>query len=186
MIAPSRSYAIASEQMAAFTTSTLNTPPPNRGLRPNPFDANSELAGLVDDIFGDARSRCCDQPLGHGVQHFVIALKRCGFAVVFPVGLEDHLGDTAGTMRLQSHRKALTCHTRSIANLPIIALLASIREEMRTKTLCAICQVAGEITDFSLRTHDDAPAALDPTGCLSRAAASTSCDPMGINTRVFH
>lgn len=42
-------------------------PPASRGLRPDLLDADAELAGLVDDILGDARSRCCDQPLGHGV-----------------------------------------------------------------------------------------------------------------------
>lgn len=65
----------------------------NRGLRPDPLDADPELAGLVDDVLGDARTGGGDQTLRHGFEHLVIALEGSGLAVALPVGLEDHLGD---------------------------------------------------------------------------------------------
>ena len=41
----------------------------NRGLSPDPLDADPELAGLVDDVLGDTRSGGGDQTLRHGLEY---------------------------------------------------------------------------------------------------------------------
>ena len=61
----------------------------NRGLSPDPLDADPELKGLVDDVLGDARTGGRDQTLGHGLEHIVVALEGSDPSVALPVGLED-------------------------------------------------------------------------------------------------
>ena len=68
----------------------------NRGLSPDPLDADAEFAGLVDDILGDARTGRGDQTLGHGLEHLVVALEGGSLAMALPVGFERHLRDTTG------------------------------------------------------------------------------------------
>ena len=50
----------------------------NRGLSPDPLDADPELAGLVDNVLGDARTGRGDQTLRHGLEHLVVALEGGG------------------------------------------------------------------------------------------------------------
>ena len=45
------------------------------------LDAEPELAGLVNDVLGDARAGGGDQSPGHGLEHLVVALEGGGLAV---------------------------------------------------------------------------------------------------------
>ncbi|WP_298501010.1 hypothetical protein [uncultured Maritimibacter sp.] len=88
--------------------------------------------------------------------------------------------------RLQSDGETLPLRSRGVANLPIIALLASLEEILAAETLGPISQIGREVCDAAPRAHAATSEALAPTGCSARTLVSASMPFTGMNTRVFH
>ena len=93
-------------------------------------DADAELAGLVDEVVGDAGAGEGDDGVRHFGKKRIVALEGSGLAVAIPVGLEDDLRDLAivgpaggdafgatGRAAMQEHHVGML-RERGIENVP--------------------------------------------------------------------